>query len=299
MTQADWIGVDWGTTHLRTFAMRGAEMLDTARSDHGMAALAPEDWEAALLSLIAPWLTAPVTAVICCGMVGARDGWIEAPYRRVPCAPGGGALIPAPARDPRLHVHVIPGLSQHRPPDVMRGEETQIAGFLSRNPGWDGVLCLPGTHAKWVHVSAGEVVSFQTFLTGELFGLLAEHSVLRASVATDSMDQPAFLDAVSDAMSKPETLAARLFRLRAADLLTGTPPQIARAELSGLLIGAELAAACAYWLGQQVAVIGDAPLAGLYVAALEAQGTPAGQARAEAMTRAGLHAAYQTLDRAP
>jgi 2-dehydro-3-deoxygalactonokinase len=96
-------------------------------------------------------------------------------------------------------------------------------------------------------------------------------------------------------MSKPETLAARLFRIRAEDLLTGTAPEVARAQLSGLLIGAELAAARPYWLGQQVTVIGDAPLAGLYVAALEAQGAPAGQARAEAMTRAGLHAAYLSL----
>lgn len=292
----NWIAVDWGTTHLRAYAMRGGQMVAQAESDQGMNALAKDGFETALLALIDPWLGADRCPVLCCGMVGARQGWVEAPYRSVPCTPSGPGLAKPQASDPRLDVYVVPGLSQTRPADVMRGEETQIAGFLSLNEGWDGVLCLPGTHSKWVHVSAGEVVSFQTFMTGEMFALLADHSVLRHSAAAQSMDQPAFLDAVSDTLSKPETLAARLFRLRAADLLAGTGPEITRAQLSGLLIGAELAAARAYWLGQQVAVIAQGPLAQLYVTALEAQGAPAGQARADVMTRAGLYAAYQSLE---
>lgn len=292
----DWIAVDWGTTHLRAYAMQGPRLLDTRSSEQGMNAVPQGGFETALLDLIDPWLATPRTPAICCGMVGARQGWVEAPYRLVPCAPQAAILHQAPTTDPRLDAYIAPGLSQTAPPDVMRGEETQIAGFLALNEGWDGVLCLPGTHTKWVHISAGEVVSFQTCMTGEMFALLAGHSVLRHSVQSETMDQAAFLEAVSDAMSKPETLAARLFRIRAADLLQGTAPQAARAHLSGLLIGAELAAARAYWLGQQVAVIGDSALTGLYVAALEAQGAPAGQARADVMTRAGLYAAYQSLE---
>jgi 2-dehydro-3-deoxygalactonokinase len=86
-------------------------------------------------------------------------------------------------KDPRLRVSILPGLKQAVPPDVMRGEETQIAGFLAAAPGFDGVLCLPGTHAKWVQISAEEVVSFRTFMTGELFDLLSTQSVLRHSIA--------------------------------------------------------------------------------------------------------------------
>ncbi len=233
---------------------------------------------------------------MCCGMVGSRQGWIEAPYRAVPCPASTETPVTAPAADDRISVHILPGLRQDRPHDVMRGEETQIAGFLSLNPGWDGVLCLPGTHTKWAQVSAGEVVSFQTFMTGELFALLSDQSVLRHSLAGDGWDEDAFSEALSETMSRPETLAAQLFRLRADDLLAGTVPDTLRARLSGVLIGAELAAAKPYWLGQQLAVIGADAMSRAYVAALAMQGVPATQAKATAMTLAGLTAAYRKLE---
>lgn len=291
----DWVAVDWGTTHLRAWHLTasGTE-LASAKSDKGMGKLSPDQFEAALLDLIAPWLGDHMTTVIACGMVGARQGWVEAPYRTVPCTPFDAGLIQAPTRDPRLGVFVIPGLCQTTPSDVMRGEETQVAGFLSLNKDFDGILCLPGTHTKWVHVSAGEVVSFQTFMTGELFALLADHSVLRHSVLSDNSDDAAFADAVADAIATPQTLAARLFSIRADGLLNGLEPATARARLSGLLIGAELAAARPYWLGQQIAVIGSAALARAYVDALGQQGAPAILATGNAMTLAGLTAARAT-----
>lgn len=295
--QAEWIAVDWGTTHLRAWSMSGTEVLDKTSSDAGMNCLSPSEFEPALLSLIADWLPAArSTQVLCCGMVGSRQGWTEAPYRPVPCVPSDSALVHVPTQDARINVHILPGLSQSKPADVMRGEETQITGFINLNPGWDGVLCLPGTHSKWVHISAGEVVSFQTFLTGEMFALLADHSVLRHSVASPDWDAPAFAVAVSDAMSRPEQIAARLFRLRADDLLNQTSNAAARATLSGLLIGAELAATKPYWLGQQVGVIGADALARAYTKALEAQGVAVTLAKGDAMTLAGLVAARRTLE---
>ncbi len=104
-------------------------------------------------------------------------------------------------------------------------------------PGFDGVLCLPGTHSKWVHLSAGEVVSFQTFMTGEMFALLSEQSVLRHGMAGEGWDEAAFDEGVSDALSRPERIGARLFALRAEGLMSGLVPAAARARLSGLLIG--------------------------------------------------------------
>lgn len=296
MVEAGWIAVDWGTSRLRAWAMSGREVLAEAGSAAGMNTLARDGFEPALLTIVEPWLArGRRTAVVCCGMVGARQGWMEAPYRAVPCAPSPDAPVAAPATDPRIAVHVLPGLSQDTPPDVMRGEETQIAGFLSLNPDWDGVLCLPGTHTKWAQISAGEVVSFQTFMTGELFALLSGQSVLRHSVQGEGWDEGAFAAALSDILSKPETLAARLFRLRADHLLAESGPDVLRAQLSGLLIGAELAAARPYWLGQQVAVIGAEAITGAYVAALSQQGVPAIHAKVTAMTLAGLTAAYRKL----
>lgn len=288
----EWIAIDWGTTHLRAFAMQGARMLDKAQSDAGMNRLKPEGFAPALQQVTQGWTVSTETPMIACGMVGARQGWVEAAYRTAPCLPLDGTLTPVPGTP---KVHIIPGIRQNTPADVMRGEETQIAGFLSLNPGWDGVLCLPGTHTKWVEISAGEIISFQTFLTGELFALLSTASVLRHSVAGKGWDADAFADAVADAMSKPERLAARLFGLRAADLLHGTNAGTSRAQLSGQLIGAELAAARPYWLGRQIGLLGNGAQADAYAAALAVQGVPVTLADADRMTLAGLTTAYRTL----
>ena len=290
---ADWIAVDWGTTRLRAWALEDSgAVLDSARSDRGMAGLAPEAFEPALLALVAPWLDpARMTPVIACGMVGAREGWVEAPYRAVPCPPpGADAAVAAPTRDPRIAVSVLPGLSQTRPADVMRGEETQLAGFLAADPGFDGTLCLPGTHTKWVQISAGEVVSFRTVMTGELFAALSGHTVLRHSLGAGD-DRPAFLDAVAETMARPEALTARLFSLRAEGLLTGLAPGTAGSRASGLLIGLELAGARGYWLGTRLAVIGNGPLADLYAAALAAQGVTVERGDADWAVLEGLKAA--------
>lgn len=291
MTAPDWIAVDWGTSHLRVWAMAETQVVDEARSDRGMAALSRDQFEPALLELIAPWLGPDRMPVVACGMVGARQGWVEAPYTAVPCLPLPQPPVKAEVRDPRLDVRVVGGLKQTGPADVMRGEETQIAGFLALNPGFVGVICLPGTHTKWAHVSAGEIVSFQSFMTGELFSLLGTQSVLRHSTAIDGWNADAFADALDETLSRPERLAARLFGLRAESLLNDQAPEIARARLSGYLVGAELAAARPYWLGQMVAVIGAPSVAAPYLAGLERLGLPPVQADATAMTRAGLIAA--------
>lgn len=283
----DWIAVDWGTSCLRAWAMQGETVLEHAQSEDGMSRTAANDFQTALLALVEPWLPAAPVDVIACGMVGARQGWVEAPYVAVPSAPLSSTPIRVPNTDRRIRAFVVPGLKQVGPADVMRGEETQIAGYLAERPHWDGVICLPGTHTKWVQISAGEVVSFRTFMTGEMFELMRGQSVLRHSVG-DGWDDDSFNTAVADALSKPEQLAARLFGLRAADLLHGQSKAIARARLSGLLIGAELAATRPYWLGQQLAIIGSEGLSQAYASALKQQGAVAETVDATTATLAGL-----------
>ena len=297
-SSCDWIAVDWGTSRLRAWAMAGVDRVcAAASSDEGMNRIAAEAAEGALLSLVAPWLGDGPMEVIACGMVGSRFGWIEAPYRAVPCTPVPEAAAVPPVRDARLRVGIVPGLMQRAPADVIRGEETQIAGWLAARPGFDGVLCLPGTHSKWVHVSAGEVVSFRTAMTGEMFDLLAGQSVLRHSVAAEGWDADAFAEAVASALSRPEKLAGWFFGLRAEALLADLAPETARARLSGLLIGAELAAMRPYWLGQDVVVIGAGPLAEAYGAALRLQGSEPAVAEQDAVTLAGLAAIRARLAR--
>ena len=295
----EWIAVDWGTSHLRAFAMHGMQATAEVSSDNGMGRLARDAFEAALLDLVSGWLTGPID-IVACGMVGSRQGWHEAPYRSVPCTPlDPSGLVRVPTKDARLRMSIVPGLKQPDPADVMRGEETQIAGALALLPDFEGVLCLPGTHSKWVHVSAGEVVSFQTCMTGELFALLSQQSVLRHGMQGDGWDDVAFDAALSDALSRPERLGSRLFSLRAEGLLNNLSQSAARARLSGLLIGVELAATKPYWLGQPVAIVGADRLAALYARALTAQGAAPRPLSVRDATLAGLafarHTAHQTV----
>ena len=298
-SNTDWIAVDWGTSNLRAWAMGADGIVGYAASAEGMGRLARTEFEPALLRLIEPWLKAGQTPVIACGMVGSRQGWFEAPYRATPCTPvAPGTAVMVPTEDKRLQMMIAPGLKQITPADVMRGEETQIAGALALMPGFDGVICLPGTHSKWVHISAGEVVSFQTFLTGEMFALLSEQSVLRHGMADGGWQDDAFDQGVANALSHPEKIAARLFTLRAEGLIAGLASGAARARLSGLLIGIELAAAKPYWLGRPVVLIGSPVLQSNYARALANQGLIAEPLDATACTLSGLACARGILQKA-
>ena len=286
----DWIAVDWGTTHCRAWAIGpSGQVLAEASSEDGMGRLAPDQFEAALLRLIGPWLDTTCVDVVACGMVGSRQGWIEAPYAQVPCAPVGTDPVIAPTKDTRIRVQIVPGLKQMDPADVMRGEETQIAGALAMTPNFDGVMVLPGTHSKWAQISADEVVSFRSFMTGEMFSLLSNTSVLRHSMG-DGWDQDDFSEAVEETLSRPEALAAKFFGIRAGTLLKDLPGAKARARLSGLLIGVELAATKPYWLGMPVAILGADGLADAYSTALAAQGINASRITPVEATLAGLSA---------
>lgn len=294
----DWIAVDWGTTHLRVWAMsRDGKVLAHNGSDKGMGSLQPEAFESALLDVVGDWLKeGAVTPVLCCGMVGARQGWVEAPYRETPCAPlQGDMFTSAPTQDPRIDVFIVPGIKQLNPADVMRGEETQLAGFLAQDPNYSGVVCLPGTHSKWTHVRDGKIDRFTTYLTGEIFALLSKSSVLRHSMGKEGWDDAAFEAGLMDAVNHPGSVAQRLFSIRGESILSDLSPAAARARLSGLLIGAELAGAKDYWQGQDVAIVASDALADIYTKALVKLGAKAHACDGQALTLAGLGLAFAQL----
>lgn len=297
MSEVSWIAVDWGTTQLRAWALTaGGEVLHRAASTRGMGSLAVDQFEAALLELIDGWLPVDrITEVAACGMVGARQGWREAPYAEVPCAPQAMARVIRPeVSDARMRVSIIPGLCQRSPADVMRGEETQIAGLLAEWPDYHGLVCLPGTHSKWAEVRDGQVLRFQTFMTGELFALLSSQSVLRHGMQGDQLlDLPAFDAGLRVATERP--LLGALFGLRAESLLEGLAPAAARSRLSGLLIGQELAGLPEHWRGLPVCVIGDGEAAERYRHALATLNIAAQTLGAEQVTLAGLAAAHQHI----
>ena len=291
----DWIAIDWGTTNLRVWAMSDAgEVQHEASSDQGMLNVPSGGFEEKLLDLIDAWLSPEKpTLALAAGMVGARQGWAEAPYAELPCSGlDVGAMIRVPVSDPRLDMRILPGLCQRDPADVMRGEETQICGFLSEHPDFEGMICLPGTHSKWVEVRDGQVTRFHTALTGELFALLSEQSVLKHSMS-DGWDDAAFLDGVRGGMRAPEALIANLFAIRAASLLQDVAPGAGKARLSGMLISAELAAATPE-IGQ-VALIGSGKMTDLYSQALIAHGIRPIPFDAGRATQTGLTSAYRAI----
>ncbi len=296
-----WIAVDWGTTHMRAYAMAADGAVLARTFGPGMGALAADpsngDFEAALLSAVGDWVLPDPVTVVMCGMVGSRQGWQEAKYLPVPQSLGdlGATLMTVTTQDARIEAWIVPGLSQNNPFDVMRGEESQLAGYAAykREIGdsGDGLVCLPGTHAKWARIEGGLVVHFATAMTGELFDLLTEKSILAHSVSTDFLDADAFDDAVRETYRDPASLPRALFGVRAEGLLTGEDGARARARVSGLLIGAELAGVDLA-PDEVVTLIGSEGLREAYGKALAAIGHEAQGLDGEAMVLQGLSNVY-------
>lgn len=290
---------DWGTSSLRLWAVDAdGSVLAEQRSDEGMAALEPAEFEAVLRRHMAVFGDLPpVTPVLLCGMVGARQGWREASYASLPADVAAicGEAVRVPA--PGLDVRILPGLAMRGDPariDVMRGEETQLLGVLQQIPDLSGLVVMPGTHSKWVQLREGRVTGFETAMTGELYALLCRHSVLRYSVeAVGAADDTAFDRGLMRGLAAPQHLLLSLFQVRAATLLHGVAGEAAAAGLSGLLIGAEIGSAGPI-AGEAVTLVASGVLAERYARGLRLAGAHPRSVDAEAMVRGGLlHATRQ------
>lgn len=239
--------VDWGTSNLRIWLVdsQGA-VLGERQSPEGMGSLDKAAYPAVLEGHLSALGAPSDLPVVVAGMAGARTGWREAPYVET-AAPLVGlfqhAVQPEGVSRP---VYILPGVCQREGSayDVMRGEETQLAGALEQ--GLDNALfCLPGTHSKWALVEDGQVRRFSTVMTGELFNLISRQSILRLSVPEDGdaeADPEIFDAAVAQALEPGFALTSVLFSIRAEGLLAPDAKINPAARLSGLLIGAEIAA---------------------------------------------------------
>lgn len=262
--QAQLIALDWGTTSLRAYKLgKAGAVLDQRGLSYGIMALphtprvihgqlCDDGFELAFDEACGDWLDAqPGVPVIACGMVGSAQGWQEVPYSPTPIQVSGLSSQLQRLRSRRgVEVHLVPGVIQHsRLPNVMRGEETQVLGVLEGLPPErrDAPLLvgLPGTHCKWVQVVEGRIERFDTFMTGEVYGLLCAHSILgRTQQRSEGFNLQAFDCGVQVALSSEGDIGvlSNLFSARTLGL-TG---QLSGAEqgdyLSGLMIGHELRA---------------------------------------------------------
>ena len=290
----DWVAVDWGTSNLRYWVIKSNDVIHFGVSSLGMNKLDSDSYEAILVNELTDFLDpSKTTIILICGMAGSRQGWKEAPYLSVPCKPPEwNDAVTIECCDPRISVRILPGIKQDSPADVIRGEETQIQGILAKDENFDGIICLPGTHTKWIRLCAGEIVSFQTFMTGELFALLSQKSVLKHSVAQMGWDKKIFKTAVDEIMSDNKLLASKLFGLRAASILNDLSDCEARVRLSGYLIGSELSGSRPYWLGQTVCILGEDEIAFAYETGLRSQGVVVFRSYKKDISLDGLKSIY-------
>ncbi|QDZ10374.1 2-dehydro-3-deoxygalactonokinase [Devosia ginsengisoli] len=296
----DWVAVDWGTSNLRAWGIgpNGAVTFKKT-SPKGMGKLAREEFPAALdelLDNVAPARSGPLDVLIC-GMAGARQGWLEAPYLEAPTDLRGlldGAVRPT-MPDPRIAPAILPGVCQKAGADnVMRGEETQLLGLAALTPGFSGVVCMPGTHSKWAQLSGTRIEQFSTAMTGEMFEVLRTHSVLRHSLTGD-LDGPGraegFAAGAAAGLDHPEQLLGTLFQVRAGSLLSGRQPDWCAGYLSGLLVGTEIGSNRHLIGDQPVPLIGSPALSALYAQVLAMAGARGEPMDATAIVLAGLKAA--------
>ena len=302
------IAIDWGTTSARAYRLdaRG-RILDEQSAPLGVQKVEPGNFPQALTALLGGDVPDGVP-MIASGMIGSRQGWVEAPYRDCPADFDGiaAALTPVPG----TQLRIVPGLvcrDADGVPDVMRGEETQILGALDDET-WaqtaPRVVVLPGTHSKWALVRGRTIQTFATFMTGELYAVLREHSILgRLAAASGRGDDAALERGVRLSLRDAAALPHDLFSARTLALTDALAPEAVADYLSGLLLGAEVAAG-RRWLerhavtGGSVILIGEAALCERYRRALALAGIEAvmgaRDAAARGLWRIARHSAMVT-----
>lgn len=281
------IALDWGTSSLRAYALDGqGQVLAQRQSKHGISQLpAPgkAGFEQALRALASDWLDDwPGTPWLACGMVGSAQGWCEAPYATVPIALDELSLGWATVELPNGRVmHIVPGLlEQGSLPNVMRGEETQLAGAMALDPACrDALIGLPGSHSKWAVLEQGRILHFDTYMTGEAYAALSQHTILARTLQRDQAFRvEAFLKGVEVAHSAAgrHGLLSNLFATRTLGLVGHLDGAEQADFLSGLLIGHEVSAVCATHVRSTAAtvwrLVGDEQLCQRYQLALQSMG---------------------------
>ncbi len=280
------IAVDWGTSNFRAFRLNAeGAILSRRSSPQGILRVDDGNFEEAFRAEIGDWLAEGETKVLLCGMIGSRQGWVEAEY--LPCPVGisdlANALLTVPFSG--AEVRLVPGVigpDAAGVPELLRGEETAAMGMLDACGG-EGLVCFPGTHSKWIELGDRKIQSFTTFMTGEIYSAVRDCTILgRMMTGNSPISTTAFLEGVSRS-SEAGGLLHHLFGVRTLALMGQLREVESASYLSGLLIGHEVRAAMS---GKSaVHLVGTAMLCGLYAHAINACG---GQATVEGEDAAAL-----------
>ncbi len=302
MAEASYIAVDWGTSSFRLWLVADDDtVLAESRGAEGMLVAARTGFEAVLAKHLAAVHAPPSLPVIICGMAGARGGWVEAGYIDTPASLSSIASAARPVGGQARDIRILPGLARRDPvhPDVMRGEETQLLGAAGSFRAREAMVCLPGTHSKWVSVDAGTVTGFSTYMTGELFDVITHHTILKQATEGGAIlkaDNPVFAAAVRTMAAQPGNLTRLLFGARSGQILHGLSPADATAHISGALIGAEIAGAMAdVAAGTTIVLVATGRLQALYEAGFAALDLKSTTLDADSAVLKGLATAAHAL----
>jgi 2-dehydro-3-deoxygalactonokinase len=288
------IAVDWGTSSFRAALIApDGEILDELAEQRGILSFKPGEFAPYLIATCARMTQAGGQSFLLSGMVGSKEGMAEVPYCACPATPMDVARHVRWAVKDR--VAIAPGVRLDQD-DVMRGEEIQVFGAASVLGLRDATMVLPGTHCKWVHLEGGAIMGFNTFMTGEIYALLAQHSILKKSLPQQStvFEPQAFLQGIDAAMDGVNLLNTA-FSVRVKTLFKQLAPEHAASYLSGLVIGEELAA-MQVQPGADLVVVGAPVLIERYQLALEHLGAQVKSLGSQAAW-AGLYQIHQALTR--
>ena len=288
------IAVDWGTSSLRGALIepdgRVAEVRAFAR---GILTVDAGGFPAVFETCFGDWMTSDALCLIA-GMAGSQQGWLEAPY--CPCPAGFDDVAARLRWIVPGRIAIVPGLSIDAGgiPDVIRGEETQIFGALQLLGLQNVRLVLPGTHSKWVTVTDNKITHFSSWMTGEFYALLRQHSILARTLPASepAPDTDAFAQGVTVAL-RGEGLLHTAFSIRTLALFKRMASDALPSYLSGLVIGEELRCQ-ALTRGDSVVIVGADALAARYEQALALLGVSCQRAGSNA-TWLGLQAIAQSL----
>lgn len=274
------IGLDWGTSSLRAwrFAPDGG-VLARRETPHGITALPEGGFPAAFAAATGDWVADGEKHALLCGMVGSRQGWLEAPYLACPAGPAEIAAAAVTLPIAGLHALLVPGLTCRDAdgvPEVMRGEETKLVALLARIGAREATLCSPGTHAKWARVAGGRIRGFATHMTGEVYAALSRHTILRHSLEDAPPGQgipPGFAAGLAQS-KRSGGLLHQIFGLRTRSLMGEIERREGAGFLSGLLIGWEVTSVLEMGVAPPIIIAGADHLARLYAAALDSWDIP-------------------------
>ncbi len=279
LAQTQLIGVDWGLTHLRAYRIgQDGRIFEQRESSQGVLAIESRGFAAALHQLIGDWLIEHAESPLyLCGMIGSRNGWYEAAYSRCPTAidqVAASALVVDIGDRKAILVGGVSFTGAAGTFDVIRGEETQLFGVSTAT----GTQCIvtPGTHSKWVFVRDGSVEHFRTYMTGELYAVLRQHSSLglwmrNTQPEAAAEDERSFVEGVQTSLQDLDLLHS-LFTVRTRALLKDRPAAAHAAYLSGILIGNEVAQGLRQTGARTLTLIASTQLESLYRTALSAAG---------------------------